>query len=101
MFHQLQCYLAYLLLLASCWPIQMSAVWAPIWSEPVLVWLAIAMPTGSGKSSLYTFLLKVIQDLRSKCNRKEIHPSWTLEEASFEKMGVIMAENDGRFTWTL
>ena len=67
-----------------------------IWSEPVLVWIAIAMPTGSGKSSLYPFLLKIIQDLRSSCNRKEIHPSWTLEEASFEKMGMIMAENNGR-----
>ncbi len=66
------------------------------WTEPVIVWLAVAMPTGSGKSTLYKFLLGLLQNLRKRCGRKESHPSWTLEEATFEKMGALMAENDGK-----
>lgn len=31
-----------------------------------------------------------------KCGRKEVHPFWTVEDSSFEKMGVLMANNDGR-----
>ena len=66
------------------------------WCEPVIIWIAIAMPTGSGKSTLFKFLLNLIQDVRKKCNRKDIHSSWTLEESSFEKMGALMADNDGK-----
>lgn len=66
------------------------------WSEPVIVWLAVAMPTGSGKSTLFKFLLGLIQKVRKRCKRKDSHPVWMLEEASFEKMGALMAENDGR-----
>ena len=66
------------------------------WSEPVIVWIAIGMPTGSGKSSLFTFLLGLLRNVRQSCNRKDIHLSWTVEEASFEKMGALMAENDGK-----
>ena len=63
------------------------------WSEPVIVWVAVAMPTGSGKSTLFKFLL---QKVRKQCKRKDSHPAWTPEEASFKKMGTLMAENDGR-----
>lgn len=66
------------------------------WTEPVIVWVAVAMPTGSGKSTLYKFLLDLILKVRKRCNRKDSHPTWTLEEASFEKMGALMAENNGR-----
>ena len=66
------------------------------WSEPVIVWIVVAMPTGSGKSTLFKFLHSLLQDVRKKCNRKDIDPSWTLEEASFEKMGAMMADNDGK-----
>lgn len=66
------------------------------WSEPVIIWIAIGMPTGSGKSSLFTFLLGVLREVRQSCSRKDIHPSWTVEEASFEKMGALMAENEGK-----
>ena len=42
-------------------------------------------------------LFNLIQDVRKKCNQKDIHPPWTLEESSFENMGALMgmAENDG------
>lgn len=66
------------------------------WSEPVIVWIAIGMPTGSGKSSLFTFLLGLLREVRDLCKKKEMHQSWTVEEASFEKMGALMAENDGK-----
>ncbi len=66
------------------------------WTEPVIVWLTVAMPTGSVKSTLYKFLLGLLQNLRKRCGRKESHPSWTLEEATFKKMGALMAENDGK-----
>ena len=38
----------------------------------------------------------LLQDVQKKCNRKDIDPSWTVEEASFEKMGAMMADNDGK-----
>ena len=38
------------------------------WEEPVLVWLTVAMPTGS----------------------------WIFDDASFEKMGALMHENGSR-----
>lgn len=67
-----------------------------LWKEPVILWVSIGMPTGSGKSSLFTYFINLLSKLRAKCNRKEVHPSWTVEESSFEKMGALMAKNDGR-----
>ena len=61
------------------------------WMEPVVLWVTIGMPTGSGKSSLFNCFLGLLRDVRLKFNRKDIHPSWTVEESSFEKMGALMA----------
>ena len=66
------------------------------WVEPVILWLSIGMPTGSGKSSLFNYLLGILRTVRHKCSRSEVHPPWTVDEASLEKMGAIMAENHGR-----
>ena len=66
------------------------------WVEPVIVWLAVAMPTGSGKSTLFKFLLGLVGKVRQRCKRKDSHPPWTLEETTFEKMGSMMSDNDGR-----
>ena len=66
------------------------------WSEPVIVWITIGMPTGSGKSSLFNYFLGLLRDVCVKCGRKDIHPPWTVEESSFEKMGALMATNHGR-----
>ncbi len=57
------------------------------WAEPVILWISIGMPTGSGKSSLFNYFLGLLRDVREKCGRKDIHPPWTVEESSFEKMG--------------
>ena len=51
------------------------------WSEPVIVWISIGMPTGSGKSALFNYFLGLLRDVRKKCNRKDIHPAWTVEES--------------------
>ena len=66
------------------------------WMEPVILWVSIGMPTGSGKSSLFNYFLGLLRDVRKRCNRKDVHPTWTVEESSFEKMGALMANNDGR-----
>lgn len=65
------------------------------WVEPVILWLTIGMPTGSGKSS-FNYLLSILRKVWQKCSRSDVHPPWTVDEASLEKMGAIMAENHGR-----
>ena len=63
------------------------------WVEPVLLWLSICMPTGSGKSSLCKCLRKLVKDARSNCGLDDTQPSWFLDDQSFEKMGALMSEN--------
>jgi len=52
------------------------------------------MPTGSGKTPLYTFLNDLIQRVRSGLKLTENDPVWCLDEASFEMMGFLMARNN-------
>ena len=66
------------------------------WTEPILLWISIGMPTGSGKSPLYKFLLGLLRKARVKICLNEDDPSWLLEEATFEKMGAMMAENHSK-----
>lgn len=66
------------------------------WVEPVLIWTAICMPTGSGKSGLCKFLKSLIDRAREKCGLSEVDPSWLLDDQSFEKMGSLMADNHGK-----
>ena len=63
------------------------------WVEPILLWISIGMPTGSGKSPLDKFLLGLMHQTRVKVGLNEASPSWLLEEATFEKMGAMMSEN--------
>ena len=63
------------------------------WVEPVLLWISIGMPTGSGKSPLFKYLLTLLWKARSRCGLDKTSPAWQLEEATFEKMGALMAEN--------
>lgn len=64
-----------------------------VWVEPVILWIAITMPTGSGKTPLFAFLTNILHDVRKKLNLTSLHPPWLLDEASFEKMGELMATN--------
>ena len=65
------------------------------WVEPVIMWISIGMPTGSGKSTVFNYLLGLLRSVRERCC-KDIDPPWTVEEASFEKMGALMAENNSK-----
>ena len=66
------------------------------WVEPVLVWVAICMPTGMGKWSLCKFLRKLIREARSRCGLADADTSWVMDDQSFEKMGDIMHKNHGK-----
>ena len=66
------------------------------WVEPVLLWVSIGMPTGSGKSPLFKYLLTLLRKARDRCGLDESSPAWQLEEATFEKMGAMMAENHSK-----
>lgn len=65
------------------------------WTEPILVWLTIAMPTGSGKSTVFRHLYSLMRAVRASCGDEE-DPSWVFDDASFEKMGALMHENSSR-----
>ena len=58
------------------------------WTEPVLLWLTVAMPTGSGKSTLFRHIYSILINVRTNCNIKDDDPSWVFDDASFEKMGA-------------
>ena len=66
------------------------------WTEPVLVWLTVSMPTGSGKSTLFRHLYSLIRDMRTMCGVTDNDPSWVFDDATFEKMGALMKENSCR-----
>ena len=61
------------------------------WIEPVLLWISICMPTGSGKTSLCRYLKRLVDNTHT--NIGEDDPSWYLDDQSFEKMGAMMNEN--------
>ena len=63
------------------------------WEEPVLVWLTVAMPTGSGKSTLFRHIYLLLRAVRDQCGETDKDPSWIFDDASFEKMGALMHEN--------
>ena len=66
------------------------------WTEPVLAWMTISMPTGSGKSTLFRHLYSMIQDIRVKCGVSENGPTWVFDNGTLEKMGALMNENSCR-----
>lgn len=66
------------------------------WTEPVLLWSTVAMPTGSGKSTLFRYLFKLLNEVRQKASVSDGDPSWVLDDASFEKMGALMDLNGSR-----
>lgn len=66
------------------------------WGEPVLLWLTVCMPTGSGKSSLFRHLIDLLRRIQKKCGVNERDPEWLVDDATFEKMGSLMSENSGR-----
>ena len=54
------------------------------------------MPTGSGKTPLFMFLTNILRKVRSKVQFSDSESMWILDEASFEKMGELMATNHSK-----
>ena len=65
------------------------------WVEPALVWVSINMPTGSGKSSLYKYLYNITCEVRRRSGKAQDDPTWLVGDATFKKMGELMAKNEG------
>ncbi len=61
------------------------------WVEPVLIWVAICMPTGS---TLCKFLRNLVREARTQCAEND-GPFWLSDDQS-EKLGELMAENHGK-----
>jgi hypothetical protein len=66
------------------------------WTEPILVWLTVSMPTGSGKSTIFKHLYSIMCEVRAKCDQGDNDPSWIFDDATFEKMGALMNQNSAR-----
>lgn len=82
-----------LLLISYCQSHCTISVPGTAWAEPSILWIATAMPTGSGKTPLFVFLTSILKRVRTKLNVSKTSPPWLLDEASFEKMGDLMASN--------
>ena len=61
------------------------------WVETVLVWMAICMPTGMGKSSLCKFLRNLVREARNKCGLDDTTSSWLMDD---EKTGDLTHKNN-------
>ena len=66
------------------------------WHDPVLLWIIISMPTGSGKTLLFSFLDELVTRVRLGLKLSKNDAAWCLDEASFEMMGYLMAKNDSK-----
>lgn len=54
------------------------------------------MPTGSGKTPLFGFLTGLLKKVQSKCKLTNSDPAWRVDDVSFEKLGDMMANNNGK-----
>lgn len=66
------------------------------WIEPVLAWLTVSMPTGSGKSTLFRHLYSMMQEIRMACGVSDNEPTWVFDDTTCEKVGALMNENSCR-----
>ena len=68
------------------------------WEEPVLLWITICMPTGSGKSQ---HLYELLQRIHTRAGFTDDDTSWIMDDTSFEKNGSIDAGKLFTITWVL
>lgn len=66
------------------------------WAESSLLWITICMPTSTGKSPLCTFLSDLLDKVCSKSAKDDDPGTWMVYDATFEKMGALMAANGNR-----
>ncbi|XP_044177155.1 uncharacterized protein LOC114970457 isoform X2 [Acropora millepora] len=68
-----------------------------LWREPAILWLAIVMPTGTGKSTIYRYLTDILRKVRTKLENEDmVLKNWLLSDQNVEKLGELMAKNDGK-----
>ena len=86
------------LLLLVSFSLAHSTVSVPgtMWIEPVFLWIAIGMQTGSGKTPLYTYLMNLLDEVHKKVHFAQAQHSWLLDHSSFEKMGELMSTNHSK-----
>ena len=53
------------------------------WVEPVLVWVAVCMPPGSGKSSMCKLMKGLLNEAYTKTSKGA--PCWFLDDQSLER----------------
>ena len=82
-----------LMIVSFCMSHSVVEVEGTDWVEPVLLWIAICMPTGMGKSSLCKFLRKLVRDAQKHRGLESKDCSWLSDDQSFEKMGDLMFQN--------
>ena len=47
----------------------------------------------AGKSTIFRHIYNIIQSVRAELDVRDEDPSWTFDDASFEKMGALMNDN--------
>ncbi|KAJ7365234.1 hypothetical protein OS493_005329 [Desmophyllum pertusum] len=57
-----------------------------MWREPGLLWLAIGMPTGTGKSIIKKYLIDLLRNVRERLKEDKI----SFSDQTFEKLGEVL-----------
>ena len=71
------------------------------WREPLILWIMMYMGSGSRKTAIHTFIedvlyektMKIIRETR-KSNKEDTE--FLLHETTFEKVGSLLEENNGK-----
>ncbi|XP_078364593.1 uncharacterized protein LOC144649007 [Oculina patagonica] len=65
--------------------------------EPIILWMAIVMPTGGCKSVFHQFLYKIMDKVKTRTAARGLKPkTFLLPDCPWEKMGEILANSGGR-----
>ena len=74
------------------------------WKEPILAWIMMFMGSGTRKSAIYSFIEDVLYNktmniIRQNKEQKQGDSEFLLHETTFEKLGSLLEENNGRKLW--
>ena len=97
------------ILVGSLTPIQYVMGYSEIelensdWWEPTILWSFMHMPRGTRKSLIYKFVNDLVSDSCGSDNNADEHgeatPQYKVNETTFEKLGLIIASNEGKVDW--
>ena len=69
------------------------------WVEPTILWILQHMPSGTRKSNISKFVDELSDAIEMDPDTKEIHKQFKVCETTFEKLGLMMKDNDGEIMW--